>query len=509
MGAAVAQEANVDSVGRVFVEVKAADEATSGRLKAEQETEKQATKIKVKKEANVEAKAKHKAQAVAEVEPVAEAIVGETLSSALRDARTSEPKWRGAIYARQAALEKLPQARAGLLPDISIAITRKRSDTYYQTVNTRIPVKDIQSTFFEGSFQVKLTQPLFNWDKLVLYRQADFDVLAAEKQYAQDNQDFLLRVAKVYLDLASAIEMHLAATEQVATLSEQYRLTLKSYQVGIGNITELYESEARFELSKGEEASYKRQMELCRKRFRSIVGRADYGPALVMNNIQLSPPLPNDEHLWNSNAMANSPEILRKQAVLEKARLEIARRRAGYLPTVDGVVSRSRSYSEHLSYALNGYIENKLYVGVEVAIPLFSGLSVVSKVREAESNKDQAAQDMEYSRRSVSDDTAEAFGFVTNGLDELGQYQKSLEGSRKSEKANRLGYRVGVKSNIDVLNSQQQVFTDTRRVVKAKYDVIYYSLKLKALVGELDEAEFLEIDHLFEKALPPSQDRND
>lgn len=527
----MAQEVNVEEAGKgrvrhlsedqAAVEVQVVAEAAPMHQKVEQkiqvemeektrqEVGAEAAKLKAKEE-SAQLNAENEAQPVAQIKSVAEAVRVETLISAIRDARTSDPKWRGAIHALETALEKLPQARAGLLPDISIGMNRQRNITDYATLNSLAtsPPPDRHTEFFSGGFQVKLKQPLFNWDKLVGYRQAEYDVLAAEKQYEQDNQDFLLRVAQAYFDLAAAIEVHAAAVEHVASLGEQYRLTSKSYQIGIGNITELYEAEAKLELGKGDELSSKRQMELSRRKFRSIVGRDNYHLVLLKNNIKFSPPSPSDEYSWTSNAMANSPEILRKQAVLEKVRLEIEKRRAEYFPTVDGVMTKSKSYSDQTSYAREGFLESKRYIGVEATIPLFSGLSVVSKVREAESKKYEALEDVEYSRRTLGNDIAEAYGFVTDGLDELERYQKALEGSRKSEKANRLGYKIGIKSNLDVLNSQQQVFTDTRRVVKAKYDVIYYSLKLKALVGELDEAEFLETDHLFEKALSPSQDRN-
>jgi outer membrane protein len=423
-----------------------------------------------------------------------EAIGVDNFSSALRDAVGSDPQLRAAIYAKDSALEKRPQGRAGLLPTFEIYGTADQNKTKYSVLNSPANIATIYSRFPSSYFQARLTQPIFRWENLVAYWQSDYDVMAAEKQFEKDYQDFILRTARVCLDLASAQESLVAARQQVSALVEQHRIASKSHEIGIGNITELRESEARLEIGRAQEISAKRELALAKANFRAVVGRSDQGISELKGNAQLGLPFPNVEDTWIEKAFANSPEILRKQAIFEKARLEIEKRRAGHYPTVDAVLVGHQDRSTQTAATFEGFNETKFSAGIQVSFPIFSGFSVISKVREAESNSFKAAEEVEYSRRTASSDITEAFGKVTDGIQEYETYLRALESSKKSVEANRLGYRVGVRSNIDVLNAEQQVFSTTLRAIKAKNDIVYYSLKLKALAGELDETALKELD---------------
>lgn len=426
----------------------------------------------------------------------ADAWPAETLLSACQDALTNDHQWRSAIHAREASYEKLPQARAGLLPEISLSGNTRWNETRYSTISPYTQIKESAFNFNSNEFRVTLTQPIFHWDSIVTSQQADYDLLAADKQLEKDFQDLLLRVAQVYTELASATEMLEAANNQVFALEEQYQITQKSYQLGVGNITELRESEARLQIGKADVMAARRDINLKRAAFRGVVGREDRGVKLLGAETSFVPPYPNSLNAWVENATANSPDILRKAATLEKARLEISKRKAGHYPVIDAVISRSRGAAEHTAAALEGFVDRETVYGLEVKIPIFSGFSVNSKVREAVANKDKLEEDVEYAREIVRKDTVEAFGKVSDGLSEYEMYQSALDSSEKSVAANRLGYKVGVRSNIDILNAQQQVFSTVRRVISNKYEIVYYSLKLKALVGDLTEEYLREMDSL-------------
>lgn len=421
------------------------------------------------------------------------------LHTVLEDAIKNDPQWRSAVRAHEASFEKLPQAKAALLPKFEISGSKEYNKTRYDTINGLAHFEPRFYSFPSYYFQASLTQPIFRWDKNVTYRQADFDRIAADAQLQKDRLDFLLRVIKAYFDVAASVENLAAANRQVTEILKRQKISVQSYKIGIGNITEVAESEARFEIAKAQETSAKRDLHIAKAYFQAIVGRQPSASLrLLHNDIQIAQPTPLDEEQWVKNASINAPDVLKKMALYEKARLEIERQRSGHYPTVDAVLSRTWNGSDHTASTLEGFHQNKVNFGILFKIPVFSGFSVTSLVREAISLQSKSFEDMEYAKKTSAYEASDSYSRVVSGLIELDSYRRALKNSQKSHEANLLGYKVGIRSNIDVLNSEQQIYTVSLQFIKAKYDALYYSMKLKSSVGELNDTDFFDVNKLFQ-----------
>lgn len=423
-----------------------------------------------------------------------DAMAKDSVMTTLIDAKNSDPQLKAAVSSKNATIEKLPQARAGILPEVAFQGNYLWNRTDFESLSSL--VKPIYDKYHNGTqFSVKLTQPLFDLERLIGYKQGELDVVIAEKQYQKDYQDFLLRVLKAYFDLASALEVQVAAENQLTAIKDQYDLTKKSYDIGVGNITELLEAEAKLSLGKGDLVMAQRDVSIKRQAYHAVVGRYDNGIELYKNIDRFALPTPNNLEAWRQAAKKNSPEVLKRVAAYEKAKMDVNKARAGHLPTVDAVAQHSYRYTE-FSAGSFGYTQQDTSLGFEFKVPIFNGLAIQSKTREAKATSEKALEELEYSRRTVDKDVTEAFVNVTEGLTEVTYYQSAVDESLKSVDANRLGYKAGIRSNIDVLNSQQQVLTSSKRLIKAKYDFLYYSMKMKSLVGELDDSYFQELEAL-------------
>jgi len=103
---------------------------------------------------------------------------------------------------------------------------------------------------------------------------------------------------------------------------------------------------------------------------------------------------------------------------------------------------------------------------------------------------------LEAARRTVAQATRQAFFGVQSGLAQV----KALEAAESSTKlaleATQLGYKVGVRVNLDVLNSQTQLFQTQRDLAKARYDVIVGGLKLRQASGLLKPEDVRTVNAL-------------
>jgi outer membrane protein len=111
-------------------------------------------------------------------------------------------------------------------------------------------------------------------------------------------------------------------------------------------------------------------------------------------------------------------------------------------------------------------------------------------------NREKAQQDLESARRTAALNARQSFLGVTNGMAQVKALEAALVSSRSALDSNKLGYEVGVRINIDVLNAQQQVFSTLRDLSRARYDTILNGLRLKSASGTLTDADVEDINHL-------------
>jgi outer membrane protein len=201
---------------------------------------------------------------------------------------------------------------------------------------------------------------------------------------------------------------------------------------------------------------------------------------------------------WASAASSQSYPVRAQEAAVEVAVREIERLRAGHLPTVN-IVGNAGVSSSGLNTAaqVNTAADTTNYnIGLQLAIPLYGGGNVSSLVRQAVANREKAQQDLESARRAAALTARQSFLGVTNGMAQVKALEAALLSSRSALDSNKLGYEVGVRINIDVLNAQQQVFSTLRDLSRARYDTILNGLRLKAASGTLTDGDVEEINRI-------------
>jgi outer membrane protein len=415
-----------------------------------------------------------------------------------RLAKQNDAQFAAARASLEAGLEKLPQGRALLLPVINAAANTNWNDA--ENTNDATGVKT-SATFNSNGWSVTLTQPLFRWQNLVQYQQSQFQVLQAEAQFGQATQDLIVRVAQAYFDVLAAQDNLAFTKSNKASIAEQLAQAKRNFEVGTATITDTNEAQARYDLAVAQEIAAINALEVTQRALQQIIGGFPDALTPLKSTLLIEPPQPNVMDEWATSARSNNFVVRGNEAVMEIASREVDRQRAGHLPTLDAVASAQSNTNQNAaaitaigSGAKSTFDQNA--IGLQLNIPIYAGGSVLSRTREAVALKEKARQDLESSRRAAEFNARQSFLNVTNGLAQVKALEQALVSSNVSLQSNRVGYEVGVRINIDVLNAQQQVFQTERDLARARYDTILNGLRLKAASGSLTEGDVEAINRL-------------
>ena len=429
--------------------------------------------------------------------------VGATdLLQVYRMALDNDPQFLAARYQQDAGREKEAQGLSGLLPTLGVSANTQWNDVDRELRGSNLPKANAK--YNSNGYTATLTQPLFRWQNIVSYQQGKMQAAQAEAQFAQARQDMILRVATAYFDVLLA-EVNLASLQaQKKAIAQQLEQAKKNFEVGTATIVDTHEAQSRYDLATAQEIAADSELEIKRRALEVIVGRDPGQLAMVREKVDLEQPQPPALKPWLEAAEKDAISVQLQQLALEIADKEVSRNRAGHYPTLDAVVTRGNAAQSALlptsgGGAAPGFETNSTTAALQLNIPLFQGGYVNSKTREAVANREAASQQLEAARRSAAQAARQAYLGVSNGTAQVSALRAALVSSQSSLESNRLGYEVGVRINIDVLNAEQQVYVTRRDLARAFHDTLLAQLKLKAAVGTLEEADLAKINALLQQ----------
>jgi len=418
------------------------------------------------------------------------------LMQVYREAQAYDAQYAAARFAVEAGREKLPQGRAGLLPSIGFGASSTWNDADTTTRGAGAVTRDTR--YNSSGWSVQLTQPLFRWQNWVAYNQAELLVAQAEAQFELSRMDLIVRAAQAYFDVLQAQDVLATARAQKVAIAEQLESAKRNFEVGTATITDSQEAQARYDLTTAQEIAADNDLTVKRQTLRAIIGKEPEGLKNLKPGVALGAPQPASIDKWVELAESASSTVRIYQAAFEIAQREVEKQRAGHLPTLDLVASRGRSSATNSSTLGVGSDTNASSIGVQLNLPLFVGGAQVSKDREAVALKEKAAADLENARRTAALNARQAYLGVTSGLAQVKAYEAALVSSQSALDSNKLGYEVGVRINIDVLNAQSQLYDTQQKLAKARLDTLTAFLKLKAAAGNLDENDVQAVNALLD-----------
>jgi outer membrane protein len=415
-----------------------------------------------------------------------------------RDAREYDAQYAAARHALEAGRERLAQGRALTRPAIGLSgsATRQRLES-----DSRDPsrVPSFTRTPDAIGYTLTFSQPIYRPQNWIQYDQALVQVRQAEALYEQAGQDLILRVAQAYFDVLAAHDTLELVRAQKAAISEQLAAAKRNFEVGTATITDTHEAQARFDLIEAQEIAAQNELENRRRGLQLLTGKEYAELRPLRAQVRLAPPNPPEMQSWVELAERQAYPVRIQQAVTEIAALEARRASAAHLPTLDLVATHGQSAQSATSVSPVGIDLTSTTLGLQLALPLYAGGAITSREREAAALSSRAREELENARRSTALATRQSYLTVINGIAQIGALDQALISSQSALDSNKLGYEVGVRINIDVLNAQQQLFSTRRDLALARYATITSHLRLKAAAGSLREEDLEEVN----RALSP------
>jgi len=410
-----------------------------------------------------------------------------------RESLQNDPVYASARAAFTAGQEKSVQGRSLLLPNVAITGTNNLSNANYYSRGQ--VVDGVRST--NSRYSLQLTQPLFHWENWQQYQQSKLQVLVSEAQFEQAQSELMVRVAQAYFDVLSAQDTLESVRANKSAITEQLAFAKQSFDVGTTTVTDQHEAQARYDLAVAQELAAENELEVKRFNLQQITGHTPDTLTPLNKAVQLTAPEPANINDWVSAAEKNNYNVVSAQVTQEIAKRAISLNRAGHLPTLDLVASVNRSSTSAIPVQqLPAFTENSRNIGIQLNVPLFSGFAVTSKVREAIALEDKAGSEVESAKRSAALAARQAYLGVNSGLAQINAYRTAEISSKSALESNTLGYEVGLRINIDVLNAQQQLYTTQQNLAKARYDTIMNGLRLKSASGSLKEEDLAQVNAL-------------
>jgi len=420
--------------------------------------------------------------------------IAEDLLKVYRLALDNDPTYQAAKFQYTATTEVMPQARAGLLPDLAFEAERietqqdiRSSDnTYYASGDTRFPTDNLT---------LSLTQPVFRYSSWIEYQQSKLAVQQAETELSSAQQQLIIDVAGAYFSvLATKDNLDYARTEKAA-VGQQLEFTKIRTRTGIARATDLYDAEARFALSESREIEAQFALDDSYQALREHTNQPITQLTAVRESMPLIAPNQADLEQRIKTALEQNLVLEARRLSLDVAKQEVDRQKAGHMPTLDLVATANRRNTDGSLLGGGSEVETT-DVLLRFSLPLYQGGRVQSKMRQAVNMREKSTREMEAERRKVMCETRAAYLGVLSGIKKVEALNQAIVSQQSAMEVKTAGLRAGVNTLLEVLDAQRDLYFARGDYSKARYDYLLSTLKLKQATGSLSMRDMEEINRL-------------
>ena len=423
-------------------------------------------------------------------------VGAQSLVDLYESARGFDASYQSAKSQYEATLARADQAKAAILPTVNLSLAGSR--TTQEVTPQGGPM--LPTSYGTNTGTLSASQPLYRPGNLASYRQGIKQRDLAQAQLAAADQDLIIRVSQSYFDVLAAQDTLTFVQAQKAAVAEQLASAKRNFEVGTSTITDTREAQARYDLVVAQEIAADNDLRIKKIALDQLVGKTETQPKALAQPVALPVLLPNDVNAWVQQTEVGHPSIQQAQIALDVAQLEIQKAKSGHKPTLDLTAGYTAINNlEGSSSSTLGSRVNVGSIGLSFNLPLFAGFFTQNRIRETLALEDKAGSDLEGTKRAVAQATRTAFFGVQSGQGQVKALEAAEASSQSALDANKLGYQVGVRINIDVLNSQSQLFQTKRDLAKARYDVLVGGLRLRQANGTLKADDLQGVNALLVK----------
>ncbi len=426
-------------------------------------------------------------------------VYAQSLVELFEAAKNYDASYKAARSLHEANQFKAEQARAQLLPTANLSLSSTTAQIDSNPDNKTPPASIGLRGYRTHVATLSATQPIYRPANLATYLQSFKLLSQSAVAYQISEQDLLLRVSQSYFDVLASQDSLTFVQAQKAAVSEQLASAKRNFEVGTATITDTREAQARYDLVIAQEIAAENDLRVKKLALDQLVGIQNTRPKPLKPKVEPKPVTPADVEAWVQQTEENHPQILNNKLALEISELEMDKARAGHKPTLDLQASYggTRNDAGTAVTTLGSNVMNTS-LALVMNVPIFAGFASENRIKETISLQDKARNDLDAARRNAAQATRAAYFGLISGKGQVKALEAAETSSQVALDANKLGYTVGVRINIDVLNSQSQLYQTKRDLAKARYDVLVGELKLRQANGTLNAGSLNEVNQLLE-----------
>lgn len=389
---------------------------------------------------------------------------------------------RATRAATEGRRERIPQARAQLLPNLSASVSRNRNSLESITPDFQGRPFAADTRYSSGSQALTLRQPVFRLFQLADYYQAQAQVGEANAVLERELQNVAVRVSGAYFEALLTAEQLALVMAQKNAYATQLDAARKRLTAGAGTRTDIDEAQAALDLNRAQELEARQNVDFTRRQLQTLINRPINTLAVLdAQKMQLIDPTPNRVEDWIERAENSSPEIQSLKAQLEASQFEVKKAQAGHFPTLDAIAQWSRTNSDTVTSVNNRY--NNKSIGLQLNVPIFAGGFVNSQVRQALAEQERVGQALEGLRRDLGIRLHREFRGVTEGVLRVRALEQAVRSSEQVVMSNRRSFEAGSRTLVDTLNAEQQKVSAQRDLAQARFVYLISRVRLNALTG--------------------------
>ena len=410
---------------------------------------------------------------------VALSAQAQSLLDLYQSARNYDATYQAAKAQFDATIARGEQSLGGIYPSANFSASATQTSQA-----SDLPVLNGMSYNAQAG-TISVTQPLYRPANWASYLQGKKQQELAQAQLTAAEQDLIIRISQAYFDVLAAADNGEYVRSLKAATAEQLASAKRNFEVGSATIIDTRDAQAKYDLVLAQELAADNDLRVKSLALDQIAGKEGSKPKPLLTPVALGHLLPDDVSQWVTLSETSNPTLAQLQTALDVAKLETEKAEAGHKPTLDLTGSYTASNNTGSMTIPTAFTLNATTIGLVFNVPLFAGYSIQNRVKETLALEEKARNDLEAARRNVAQATRAAFFGVKTGLSQVLAYEAAEASSQSALESNQLGYRVGVKVNIDVLNAQSQLYSTKAQLSKARYDVLVGELKLRQSVGTL------------------------
>ena len=421
----------------------------------------------------------------------------ENLMQVYQQARLSNPDLRKSAADRDAAFEKINEARSPLLPQLGLGAD-------YEYTNGFSDANGIDSR--AGSASLQLTQTIFDMSKWRALTLQEKSAGIQDVTYQTDQQTLILNTATAYFNVLSAIDALSFTGAQKQAIYRQLDQTTQRFNVGLVAITDVQNARAQYDNVLANEVTARNNLDNAVETLRQVTG--NYYPSLASLNVDgFKTNKPDGVNNLLKEAEKRNLALLQARLSQDLAREQIRYAETGHMPTVGltastGVSNTTYSGSKTNSTQYDDSDMGQNKIGLNFSLPLYTGGSVNSQVKQAQYNFVGASEQLESAHRSVVQTVRSSFNNVNASISTINAYKQAVVSAQSSLDAMEAGYSVGTRTIVDVLDATTTLYNAKQQLSSARYNYLINQLNIKSALGTLNEQDLVALNGTLGKPVP-------